>query len=394
MRRISRARVWGEGGAPRDVVIEGEAGEPIDAAGGWLVPSFVDLACDPGYPGFPAREDADSLEAAALAGGFADLLTSPAQDPILDTPEHFADLRRTTPRGVRHWPAAALTRQLAGKELVEVGLLTRVGVVALSDGGLPLADTVVLRNALEYASRFGLRLHLRPCDPSLDTLGVAHESPVAARMGLRGNPAANEEIGVARVLALVRATRAAVHLAPIGTAAAVALLRAARAEGLPVTAAVAARSLLLDEEVLADATYDTRYRLHPPLRSRADREALVAGVTDGTLLVCADHSPRAPEEKELEFERAVPGSTGLESAFAAVLTAVGDLDVAVRALAIGPRALLPAPTAGLALVDPAGEHTVDAGHHRSRGRNDALHGRLVRGRVLACLPGARLARDS
>lgn len=395
--RIENVRVWGGGGATTTVTVrgapQGTAG-PFDAAGAWLVPAFVDLACDPGFPGFPTREDPASLGAAALAGGFADLVTSPAQEPVFDTPEHFAELHRSTPGGARLWPLAALTRRLEGKELSEHGLLARVAVCGLSDGGRVTEDTVVLRNALEYARAFGLRVWLRPADPWLDALGVVHESELSARIGLRGNPAAAEEIGVARVISLVRATRAAVHLSPLSSASAVAQVRDAQREGLPVTAAVAARSLLLDEDAHAAGRYDTRLRLHPPLRSAADRHALVAGVRDGTLFVCADHAPRAPEEKELEFERAVPGSTGLESAFGATLTALdGDLDATVSALSTGPRTLLrglsPAAVSGLALVEPDATSIVRPEQHRSRARNDALVGVRVRGVVLGCFPDAQ-----
>lgn len=389
MPRIEGVAVYGRAGL-HDVSV-GPDGPVVDGRGLHLVPSFVDLACDPGFPGFPAREDRGSLFHAAVAGGFGDLVTSPATTPVVDTPEHLADMRRVAHEGVRRWPLAALTHGLEGKELSELGLMGLEGIAGASDGGRPVVDTVVLRNALEYAAAFGLRLFLRPAEPFLDALGHVHESAWAARLGLRGNPAAAEVIGVARVIALVAATRCPVHLQPLGTAEGVGLVRAARAAGLPVTAAVAARSLVLDEQALDDGLYDSRFHLHPPLRGAADREALVAGVRDGTLLVCADHQPRAPEEKELEFERAVPGSTGLESAFGAALTALGDLDLVVRALATGPRALLPQEHFGWTLVDPRASVVVDPSRHRSLARNDALAGRMLRGRVVGCWPEATLA---
>jgi dihydroorotase len=383
------------------VEVDGDGPRAIDGRGAWLVPSFVDLGCDPGFPGFPTREDAASLGAAALAGGFGDLVTHPAQDPVLDTPENFTDLQRLLPGGCRVHPLAAQTRGLAGTALSEAGLLQRAGVVGLSDGGRPVADTVVLRNALEYARGFGITTWLRPAEPSLDGLGVVNESAVAARMGLRGNPAATEEIGVARIVALVRATGAAVHLWPLGTARAVDMVRFARAEGLPITASVAARSLVLDENALDDGAYNTDLRLHPPLRTEADRLALVRGVAERTLLVCADHASRAPEEKELEFERAVPGATGLETAFAATMTALGDLDGVVEALALGPRRLLGllptgarvrlADVTGLALVAPEEDALVMPETLRSRARNEPLARRRLRGVVRATFPGARYA---
>jgi dihydroorotase len=382
-------RVHGET-APRDVTI-GADGAELDASGLVLVPSLVDLTCDPGFPGFPPREDLASLSAAALAGGFGDLLAGPQVDPVVDTPEDIEAAPRSGPGGVRLWHAGAVTVGLDGEELAEIGLMAAAGAAAVSDGGKPIRDTVVLRNALEYARGFGLRVFLRPADADLDRLGVVHESGVAAELGVRGNPGAAEEIGVARIVSLVRATGAAVHLTHVGTARGTALVRAARAEGLPVTASTSARALLLDETALLARPYDTRLRLHPPLRSPTDRAALLAGVRDGTLLLAADHAPRAPEEKDLEFERAAPGSTGLETAFAAALQALdGDLDTLVRAFCLGPRALLPGRPDGWTLVDADARFTVAASAHRSRARNDALDGIGLRGVVCACFPAATL----
>jgi dihydroorotase len=304
---------------------------------------------------------------------------------VRDLPEQLSATRPLDAE-VRAWLTAALTPGLRGEGLAELGSLRAAGALAVSDGGVPIRDTLLLRNALDYARGFGVPVFLRPADPDLDALGVVHESAVAARMGLRGQPLANEEIGVARVLALVRATGARVHLSHLGSARGVEAVRRAQREGLAVTAAVSARSLLLDEEALDDGTYDTRLRLHPPLRAREDREALVEGVLDGTLLLCADHQPRAPEEKELEFERAVPGATGLETALSAAWTALGSVQALARAFAEGPRALLGLPPRGMVLFDPAAEVVVEPARHRSLARNDALAGRTLRGRVTHAWP--------
>lgn len=389
MPRLLEVTVFGEA-TPRDVVVCADD-RTIDARGLVLIPSLVDLGCDPGFPGFPAREDLGSLSAAALSGGFGDLLTNPLVDPVVDTPEHIAAAPRQGPGGLRLWPAGAVTRGLAGEELAEIGLMGAAGAAALSDGGRAIRDTVVLRNVLEYARGFGLRVFLRAADADLDVLGVIHESGVAAELGMRGNPAAAEEIGIARVVALVRTTGAAVHLTRVGTARGVAAVRAARAEGLPITASTPARNLLLDETEHLARPYDTRLRLHPPLRGPADRAALLAGVRDGTLLLTSDHSPRAPEEKDLEFELSTPGSTGLESAFSTALTALGgDLAAVVAAFCTGPRALLPERPGGCVLVDPHAYTVVDAALHRSRARNDAVDGHRLRGQVRACFPAASI----
>ncbi len=359
---------------------------PPESAGRAVwIPSLVDVQCEPGFPGFPVRENATSLAAAARAGGFGDLLLSPRVDPVMDTPEQLSRPAALT-GGPRLHFAAALTTGLLGAELTEVGLLKRAGAVALSDGGLPVADSVVLRNAMEYAAEFDLLVVIRPADPALDRIGVANDSPVACRLGLRGNPASTEEIGTARAIALCRATGARVHLTHLGTRRAVEALAAAVAEGLPITGSAAARSLLLDEEALDDGRYDTRLRLHPPLRTAVDRAALVAAVRAGTLLLAADHQPRAPEEKEHEFERAVPGSAGLRSAFGAAMRALGDLDVVIRALSTAPASLLRLEPLGWALVDPAADAVL--AHERGVAA-DALEGHPLRGRVLATLPPDR-----
>ena len=339
-----------------------------------LVPSFVDLSCEAGFPGFPARETPASLVRAAADGGFGSLLLSPRVDPVLDTPEQLSRVD-TNLSGVNLWYAGALTRGLGGTELSECGLLQRAGAVALSDGGVPHRDTLVLRNALEYAAAFGMPVVLRPCDADLDVVGVVHDSRLAAHLGMRGNPSANEEIGIARILSLVRATGARVHVSHVGTEEGVRLLSAAQAAGLPVSASTPARNLVLTENDLDDGRYDAKFRVHPPLRGEADRAALVQAVARGELMITADHQPRAPEEKDHEFERAVPGSSGLRSAFAAAFTALGSIEVVVRGLALAPRAWLGREASGLALVDPEGETLLSGG-------NDALSGRRLRGAVL------------
>lgn len=357
----------------------------VNPAGLVVMPGLVDLTCDPGFPGFPVRETPASLAAAALAGGFTDLLLEPAVDPVRDTPEQV----ERTPSlggGVRGWPVAAMTMGLAGQALSEIGLLVRAGCVAISDGGRPVRDTVVLRNILEYAGAFDVLVIARPADPDLDVLGVVDEGPFAARVGLRGNPSSNEHIGVYRLLSLCESSGARLHLTHIGTAESVALIVAAQARGLPVTASTPARNLILDNRLVLERPYDSRLRLHPPLRQPRDREALIAAVRAGALVLTADHRPRAPEEKELEFERAVPGSTGLESALGAALLALQDPSLVAEALSLGPRRV-----AGLAagpeiLVDTTSVRRVSAAAHRSCSRSDALEGWELPGQVLAVLP--------
>ncbi len=398
MPRLRDVQLFGTPGRQDLMWGETSGEEDVDASQLHLIPGLVDLCCNPGFPGFPLRESPRTLTAAALAGGFTDLLLSPAVDPVVDTPEQISAHDGQT--GPRRWTAAALSPGLQGKDLAELGLMLRAGAVVLSDGAVPIASTVVLRNILDYAQGFGATLLFRPADPELDLLGVVNESAVSVRIGLRGNPPATEEIGVGRLLALLSAMPVPprVHLSHLGTAAAVALVTQAARRGLPVSASTPARNLILDEEVLDGFGYESRYRLHPPLRSRRDREVLVEAVIAGQLWLCADHQPRAPEEKEHELERATPGSTGLESAFSAAWTALRAhlppdkaLAVLVQALSLGPRQLLPPASTGWTLVDLETEQEVQPATHRSLARNDALAGRRLFGRVCGCWP--RLSLD-
>lgn len=354
------------------------------------LPSFIDICCDPGFPGFPLRETPDSLRAAALSGGFLDLLLSPAVEPIRDTPEQF------TPQPAAHvqfYMAAAATLGLQGEHLSEVGLLIKAGAAVFSDGGRSIASTLVLRQFMEYTARFNTRLLLRPADTALDALGVVNESMLSAWIGLRGNPPETEEIGITRILALLRALPQppAVHLSHIGTARGVQLIQAARSEGLPISASTPARNLLIDENCLKNGGYDSLYRLHPPLRTAQDREALLQGVCDGVLFLSADHQPRAPEEKEHEFERAVPGSTGLQTAALAAYTAFKlaglSTEQALRtlsaALSESPREWLQARPAGWVCFEPEAQTEVAPAKSASLARNDALNGLKLQGAIRA-----------
>lgn len=367
-------------GGSRWVSIPSLAASPAELARAIVIPPLVDLCCEPGFPGFPVRETPESLIASAVAGGFGALLLSPRVDPILDTPEQLSRVHAQL-GGVKLFYAGALTRGLRALELSESGLLKQAGAMALSDGGVAHRDTVVLKNALEYAAAFGLLVVLRPCDADLDEIGVVHDSSLAANLGMRGNSAANEEIGVSRIWALVRTTGARVHLTHIGTAAGARMIALARAEGLPLSGSTPARNLILVEDDLDDTQYNARYRLHPPLRGKADRAALIAAVREKSLLVTADHQPRAPEEKDHEFERAVPGSAGLRTAFAAAFTALGGVDLAVAACCTAPSAILGAQVSGCTLFDPLGETEVPTADPC-----DALGGRVLCGRVLGFCP--------
>lgn len=375
----------------------GPAGAALDCRGLVIAPAFVDLACQLCDPGFPWREDLHSGSRAGAAGGFATLVAAPATSPVVDRAavvDHLVRRGAEAP-GARVAVSGALTVGLLGLELAELGALADAGCCAFADGSRPVSDAGVLRRALEYARPFGLPVIVRPGEPALEQEGVMHEGVVSLSVGLRGLPEAAEEVGVTRVVALARATGARVHLSHVTTARAVAVIEGARREGVAVTAAVPARHLLLTDAAVAESAYDTRFRLMPPLRPERDRLALIDAVRRGVIdVVAPDHVPLGRVEKEIEFQYAEPGAVGLESAFAATFTALdGDLELTVRRLSLGPAAVLglvarvaPGARADLVLIDPAAAGSCPPPRW-SRGCNEPLEGRTLRGRVVRTLVG-------
>lgn len=395
---------------PADVLLDGDRiaavgsfdappdAEVIDCAGAVIAPGFVDLASELGDPGEPWREGLEHGSHVAAAGGFTTVVISPRTVPPLDEPSRVADIisRARQAPAARVLVAGALTVDLKGEALAEMGMLVEAGCEALGDGGESIADLQVLRRSLEYAAKMPVPVFLRPGVPVLEERGTMHEGLVSTRIGLRGIPAAAEEIGVAQVVALVARTRSPVHLTHVTTARAIRQVAAAVAEGLPVTASIPARHLLLTDGYLETSGYDTAGRLLPPLRSEADRAAACQAVSEGILMVGADHVPWTQVEKELEFSYARCGAVGLESAFSAALTALGELKTVVEAMSVRPAAVLgrearvaAGRVADLVVLDPEVTAEVSA-TRRSRGVNEPLAGRALRGAVRACVVGGEV----
>ncbi|MFN8532351.1 MAG: dihydroorotase [Dehalococcoidia bacterium] len=404
-----------------------DGAETVDAASKILVPGFIDLHCHLRDPGLTYKESIASGGRAAAAGGFTTICCMPNTDPPIDSRGIVEYVMRTAAvdSPVRVLPIGAVTKGQAGKELAELGELAEAGAVAFSDDGKPVATATLMRHALEYS-----RITGRPVIDHCEDLGLsggapANEGAVAARLGLRGWPAAAETIAIARDLELVALTGGRLHLAHVSTAGGVALLRQAKQNGLPVTAEVTPHHLTLtDDWLLGDnlrwpATsdrrvdprppYDTRTKVNPPLRTRADVEALLAALADGTIdAIATDHAPHAIIDKLCEYDAAAFGISGFETALGALLAleATGALSLSrlIEALTSGPLAVLGeldgrsspgrltiGSPADLVLFDPAAEWTVDPERFLSKGKNTPLDGVRLRGRVVLTLVEGKVA---
>lgn len=362
-------------------------GQEVDCTGLVVAPGFVDLGAELCDPGFLWREDVRSGSEAGAAGGFTTVLASPKTDPVLDTPVAIANAvaEASKATGARILISGALTHGLKGESLSEIGLMVDAGACAMSDGRKPVMNSGMLRRALDYVRPFNVPVLMRPGDSELEASGVMHEGEYSMLVGMRGIPSAAEEIGVARAIALARATGARVHLSAVTTENSISSLRTAKADGLQISAAVPGRHLFLTDAAVEDSVYDTATRMLPPLRSDEDRQACVAGVLDGTIdCITADHVPHTRVEKELEYMYAKSGAMGLETAAGAALAGLdGNVEALVQALSVGPASILgmeakiaPDSIADVVVFDAESDHEI-VGPFRSKGCNEPMTGRTV-----------------
>ena len=391
-------------GAP-GTLAAGDAAE-YGARGLLVLPGLVDMHVHLREPGYEYKETIASGVKAALAGGFTSLACMANTEPVNDSAAvtQFIIDRARIAGGARVYPIGALSHGLKGERLAEIGEMHRAGIVAVSDDGHPVMHAGLMRRALEYTRMFDLPIIAHEEDEHLANGGVMNEGTTALRLGLRGTPAAAEEVMIARDIALVRLTGGRLHLAHVSTAGAAALVREAKADGLPITAEVTPHHLFLTEEAVEG--YGTDAKMAPPLRTRADIDALRAALADGTIdAIATDHAPHHRDEKEVEFECAANGVVGLETALPLALRlvaeGVADLPTIVARMTVGPARVLRLPAgtlaagaaADLTLVDPARRWRVDARSFRSKGRNTPFEGWDVSGRAVAVLVGGRLVHE-
>ena len=298
--------------AIKNIVQDFQPDQTLDATGCLVLPGLVDLAVRLREPGHEHEGMLKSEMAAAMAGGVTSLVCSPDTDPVLDESGLVEMLRFRAEKldQARVYPLGALTRNLKGEALTEMLELTEAGCVAFSQAEVPLPNTQVMQRAFQYASTFGYAVWLRPQEYFLGR-GVAASGALATRLGLSGVPVIAETIALHTIFELMRSTGARVHLCRLSSAAGVALVRQAKLDGLKVTCDISINSLFLTD---ADIGYfDSRARLNPPLRQQRDRDALRAGLADGTIdALVSDHTPVDADAKDLPFAQSEPGATGLE----------------------------------------------------------------------------------
>ena len=385
----------------------------LDANGAVVIPGLIDLCARLGEPGHEQEGLLESELAAAVAGGVTGLVCPPDTRPVLDEPGLVEMLKFRT-RNLdlaRVFPLGALTRGLAGEALTEMAELSEAGCVGLGQGDAVLRDTLVLHRALQYAATFGLSTWLRPNDAWLGG-GVAAKGPLATRMGLTGVPVLAETIALATIFELVRDTGARVHLCRLSSAAGVELVRRAKAEGLPVSCDASIHQLHLTDVDIG--YFNAAMRVTPPLRQQRDRDAIRAGLADGTIdALVSDHTPITEDEKHLPFAEAAPGATGLELllglvlkwgeasglGLAQTLAAVTSRPCAVlarssRSATDAPSGLAVGAPADLCVFDPAVSWQLDSSRLLSRSRHTPFEGSELLGRVRWTLVAGRVAHDA
>ena len=406
---IAAGRIVSIGQAPAGF----SASRTIDAAGCVVSPGLVDLSARLREPGHEHEGMLESEMAAAVAGGVTSLVCPPDTDPVLDEPGlvEMLKFRAEKLHQARVFPLGALTRRLEGETLTEMVELTEAGCVGFSQAEVPLASTLVLQRALQYASTYGYTVWLRPQELHLGR-GVAASGALATRLGLAGVPVAAETIALHTIFELVKATDARVHVCRLSSAAGVDLLRQAKEQGLPVTGDVSINSLHLTDVDIG--YFDSRMRLDPPLRQQRDRDALREALADGTLdALVSDHTPVDEDAKTLPFAEAEPGATGLELLLGLALKWGQESGVGlVRSLAVltseparvlgGALGPLPASAgqlveggiADLCVFDPAGEWVVEAAALRSQGKHTPYSGYALPGQVRCTIVAGQVAFES
>jgi dihydroorotase len=383
------------------------ADKVLDASGKIVCPGLIDMHVHLREPGREEDETISSGAAAALAGGITSVACMPNTDPAIDSQAgaEFLLLQAARADKANVFPVGALTKGRLGEELAEIGGLVEGGAVAFSDDDAPVASAEIMRRAMEYCRMFN-RAVLSHCE-NLDLTrgGIMHEGFESMCLGLRGMPAAAEEVMVYRDITLAELTGARLHILHVSTAAGVELIRRARERGVRVTGEASPHHFTLTDKCLR--SFDSNFKLSPPLRTDADVQAVLAGLRDGTLeVIASEHSPHAAEKKARELDTAPFGVIGLETLLPICIQTLiepGQLTWLqliekltcnpAKVLNINRGTLKPGAVADVTVIDPAVEWTIDPSQFQSKSRNTPFRGRKVRGRAQLVLVGGVIKFD-
>jgi dihydroorotase len=366
----------------------------IDAKGKVVCPGLVDIHVHLREPGFEHKETISSGCKSAAAGGFTSIVCMPNTNPVNDNASvtEYILLKARTEGIVNVYPIGAITKGEMGETLAQIGEMYEAGCVGVSDDGMPVMNSKVMRHAMEYVKAFDIPVISHAEDKNLSGNGVMNEGEVSTQLGLAGIPCASEDVMVSRDIQVAELTGSRLHICHVSTAGSVRLIRAAKKRGVKVTAEVTPHHFILTDEAVS--RYDTNAKMNPPLRGNKDREAVIEGLKDGTLdAIATDHAPHSEDEKKVEFDLAPFGIVGLETALPLSLKLVEDgvlslnemisklTDAPSNVLNLGKGSLKTGEAADVLIFDPDEEITIDKENFHSKSKNSPFIGWKLKGKV-------------